>query len=100
MEFDSELLRGVVEPVVLRLLAERRMCGYEIINVVNERTKGTLAWKEGTLYPCLHRMEVPPVTFPPRPLPRCLSSSGRSRILRSFSIDDLIRTPYCGRNWW
>jgi DNA-binding PadR family transcriptional regulator len=57
MEFDSELVRGVVEPVVLRLLAERRMYGYEIIKVVNERTKGSLAWKEGTLYPCLHRME-------------------------------------------
>jgi PadR family transcriptional regulator PadR len=57
MEFDSELMRGVVEPIVLRLLAGRRMYGYEIIKVVNERTKGTLAWKEGTLYPCLHRME-------------------------------------------
>jgi DNA-binding PadR family transcriptional regulator len=57
MEFDSELMRGVVEPVVLRLLADRRMYGYEIIKVVNERTKGTLEWKEGTLYPCLHRME-------------------------------------------
>jgi len=25
---------------------------------VNERTNGEFAWKEGTLYPCLHRLEA------------------------------------------
>lgn len=58
MEFDSELMRGVVEPIVLRLVAGRAMYGYEIIKVVNEQTKGAFAWKEGTLYPCLHRLEA------------------------------------------
>jgi DNA-binding PadR family transcriptional regulator len=33
------------------------MYGYEIIKVVNERTDGAFEWKEGTLYPCLHRLE-------------------------------------------
>lgn len=58
MEFDSELMRGVVEPIVLRLVAGRAMYGYEIIKVVDERTDGAFQWKEGTLYPCLHRMEA------------------------------------------
>jgi len=57
MQFDKELVKGSVVPIVLRLLGEREMYGYEIVKVVNERTDGLLEWKEGTLYPCLHRLE-------------------------------------------
>ena len=57
MVLNSDLMRGVAEPVILRLLAERMMYGYEIIRQVNERTNGEFQWKEGTLYPCLHRLE-------------------------------------------
>lgn len=57
MTFDSDLMRATVETIILRLLADRQMYGYEIIKVVNERTDGAFQWKEGTLYPCLHRME-------------------------------------------
>ena len=54
---NSDLMRGAAEPVVLKLLSERMMYGYEIIRLVNERTNGAFQWKEGTLYPCLHRLE-------------------------------------------
>ena len=57
MQFTRELIRGVAEPIVLRLVSERPMYGYEIIKVVNERTENAFEWKEGTLYPCLHRLE-------------------------------------------
>ena len=57
MAQDKELIRGVAEPIVLRLAAERPMYGYEIIKIINERTRGAFEWKEGTLYPCLHRLE-------------------------------------------
>ena len=57
MEFDSNLTRSTVEPIVLKLVSGRPMYGYEIIKVVNERTDGAFEWKEGTLYPCLHRLE-------------------------------------------
>ena len=57
MEYDPNLIRSVAEPVILKLVAERAMYGYEIIKLVNERTDGKFAWKEGTLYPCLHRLE-------------------------------------------
>ena len=58
MEFDKELVKGSAVPIVLRLLHEREMYGYEIVKVVKERTGGRFEWKEGTLYPCLHRMEA------------------------------------------
>ena len=57
MGFDGNLIRGVAEPIVLRLVAERPMYGYEIIKIVNQRTNGAFQWREGTLYPCLHRLE-------------------------------------------
>lgn len=57
MAINSDLMRGAAEPVILKLLSGRAMYGYEIIRQVNERTNGEFQWKEGTLYPCLHRLE-------------------------------------------
>ncbi len=54
---NSELMRGISETVILKLLSERAMYGYEIIKLVNERTGGEFQWREGSLYPCLHRLE-------------------------------------------
>ena len=58
MEFDRELIKGSTVPLVLKLLTEREMYGYEIVQVVNERTDGRFQWREGTLYPCLHGLEA------------------------------------------
>jgi DNA-binding PadR family transcriptional regulator len=58
MEFRSDLVKGSVAPIVLKLLDERERYGYEIVKVVNERTRGAFQWKEGTLYPCLHQLEA------------------------------------------
>ena len=55
--FEKDLLRSIAVPGVLRLINKKPMYGYEIIKHVNERTNGQFQWKEGTLYPCLHRME-------------------------------------------
>jgi len=58
MGFDKELVKGSVVPIVLRLLEGRQMYGYEMAKLVKERTDGALEWKEGTLYPCMHRLEA------------------------------------------
>ena len=57
MPFKTELVGSTVEMLVVKLLSERAMYGYEIIQVVNDRTDGEFNWKEGTLYPVLHRLE-------------------------------------------
>jgi PadR family transcriptional regulator, regulatory protein PadR len=51
-------LRGGTVPVILSLLSEQPMYGYEMVRSVNARTNGLLAWKEGTLYPILHQLEA------------------------------------------
>ncbi len=58
MGTQTELVKGTTVPIILRLLAEREMYGYELVKLVNERTNGALTWNEGTLYPSLHRLEA------------------------------------------
>ncbi len=58
MNQKNELMRGAAEPVILKLLSEKSTYGYEMIKLVNERTGGLFQWREGSLYPCLHRMEA------------------------------------------
>ncbi len=57
MEFNEELMRGSIVPIVLALLRGGDMYGYQMVKAVNARTHGALEWKEGTLYPALHRLE-------------------------------------------
>ena len=57
MEYDPNLTRSMVEPLILQMLHEKRCYGYEIIKQIKERTNGEFEWKEGTIYPCMHRME-------------------------------------------
>ena len=58
MEFTQDLVKGSIVPIVLALLKERPMYGYEIVKLVNARSGGRLEWKEGTLYPTLQRMLI------------------------------------------
>jgi len=57
MDFDRGLIGGSALLMVLSLLHERDMYGYEIIKELEERSKNVFRFKEGTLYPVLHRME-------------------------------------------
>ncbi len=58
MDFSQDLIRGSIIPIVLALLKERPMYGYEMVKVVNARTGGRFEWREGTLYPALHKLEA------------------------------------------
>lgn len=58
MDYSPDLIKGSIVPVILSLLRERAMYGYEMVKQVNARSGGKLEWREGTLYPTLHRMEA------------------------------------------
>lgn len=53
-----ELMKGNTDSLLLCLLAQRRMYGYQIIKVLEQRSQGYFRFKEGTLYPALRRLEV------------------------------------------
>ncbi len=57
MARKKDLNNSITEAIILRLLSERSMYGYEIIKLVNDKTNGEFRWQEGTLYPCLHTLE-------------------------------------------
>ncbi|AFC30419.1 PadR-like family transcriptional regulator [Paenibacillus mucilaginosus 3016] len=54
---NKELLKGSTATLILSLLAEQDLYGYELIKELEHRSGGTFALKEGTLYPILHQME-------------------------------------------
>lgn len=57
MKVNKELLKGSTVVLVLSLLERQPMYGYEMIKELEERSQGIFAFKEGTLYPILHRLE-------------------------------------------
>lgn len=57
MDIDRELLKGSISLLLLKLLSERDMYGYEIIQECTRRSNGAFTFKEGTLYPALHQLE-------------------------------------------
>ena len=54
---QQELLKGNTDTLLLALLLGEPMYGYQIVKEVNQRSSGYFAFKEGTLYPALHRLE-------------------------------------------
>lgn len=54
---DTELLKGTLALLILSLLSRRPMYGYELAATVQRDTDGALRWREGSLYPSLHKLE-------------------------------------------
>ncbi len=46
-----------MDMLILHLLAERDMYGYEMVTELARRSSDVFQLKEGTLYPLLHRLE-------------------------------------------
>jgi PadR family transcriptional regulator PadR len=43
--------------MLLRLLSEQEMYGYEIVKMIQARTQETFSFGEGCIYPLLHHLE-------------------------------------------
>lgn len=54
---NSDVIRGHIETIILKLLIEKEMYGYEIVSVIKTRTNDLFAIKEATLYAVLQRLE-------------------------------------------
>jgi PadR family transcriptional regulator PadR len=57
MHLEADLRKGSVKALILSLLQEQPMYGYQLSKELQRRSKGYFEFKEGTLYPALHRME-------------------------------------------
>lgn len=50
-------LKGTLPTLILEALAHEPSHGYRIAQRIKERSEGVLDFKEGTLYPALHKLE-------------------------------------------
>jgi len=57
MPADKELMGASTALVVLGCLQNGPSYGYELLRRINTEAAGLFAWREGTLYPVLHRLE-------------------------------------------
>ena len=54
---DSDLIRGHIDTIILKILKTGDRYGYEIIKDVETKSNGTYELKQPTLYSCLKRLE-------------------------------------------
>lgn len=54
---DKKLMSISISMLVLKLLEENDMYGYQMIKELEERSQKVFELKEGTLYPVLHALE-------------------------------------------
>lgn len=50
-------LRGILPTLILEVLEREPNHGYRIAQQIKQRSKGVLDFKEGSLYPALHKLE-------------------------------------------
>jgi PadR family transcriptional regulator PadR len=55
---DTELLKGTLSLLILSLLSRKAMYGYELAATVHRDTGGAFTWREGSLYPSLHKLQA------------------------------------------
>ena len=58
MAVEKNLISGSTAMLILKLLSEKDMYGYEMIETLRERSQNVFELKAGTLYPLLHSMEA------------------------------------------
>lgn len=54
---NPPFLNGVPELLILRLLSQRAMYGYELVQTIKLASGNDLEFGEGCVYPILHRLE-------------------------------------------
>jgi PadR family transcriptional regulator PadR len=56
-ETNPSFMNGVPELLILRLLQQEEMYGYEIVQAIRSRTGSAISVGEGVVYPVLHGLE-------------------------------------------
>ena len=91
---NSNFLSGVPELMILRLLQDREMYGYEIVQAIQANSRGAISFGEGVIYPVLHGLERD----------RALKSKrrevgGRSRVYYSLTSRGVRRLSDLTETW-
>ncbi len=93
-ETNPNFMNGVPELLILRLLVEEEMYGYEIVQAIRSRTGAVIAVGEGVVYPVLHALEKAGALKSRR-----RTVSGRSRIYYSVTRVGSRRLAELASTW-
>lgn len=58
MKVNKELLKGSTNMLVLSLIENENMYGYQMIRKLSQKSETVFEFQEGTLYPILHNLEA------------------------------------------
>jgi len=82
MDLKKVLTKGTVPLLILEILSDGELYGYEIVKEITRRSEGKLEFGQGTVYPLLYKLEEQKyVTSERKPTP-----SGKER--RYYTITD------------
>lgn len=56
-KFQQQLIKGVLEMLVLKIISEEQSYGYKLRAEIKHRSNGSLLLDDGTMYPILYRLE-------------------------------------------
>jgi PadR family transcriptional regulator PadR len=94
MTANPPFMSGVPELLVLRLLQDREMYGYEIVATIAGTTGQAVTPKEGVIYPLLHDLEKDGLLrAQTRP------ASGRTRVYYTLTSRGVRRLFELTDNW-
>lgn len=91
---NPNFLNGVPELLVLKLLSQREMYGYELVKTIQARSNELFTFGEGCIYPILHYLEE-------TKLVSCESKAveGRSRNYYQLTSRGRKRLDELAREW-
>lgn len=93
-ETNPNFMNGVPELLILTLLEQQEMYGYEIVQALRSRTDAVVAVGEGVVYPVLHGLEEDGALNSRRK-----TVNGRSRIYYSATPAGSRRLADLSQSW-
>lgn len=91
---NPEFLNGVPELLVLRLLKERPMYGYQIVQAIKDASQSRFEFGEGCIYPILHRLDAQKDLLSKRE-----SVDNRTRVVYYLTPQGRKRLASITQNW-
>jgi len=91
---NPPFMSGVPELLVLRLLADREMYGYEIVKAVRLVTREAIGVGEGVIYPVLHGLEESGALKAKRK-----AVNGRERVYYTVTAKGQRRLDHLSEEW-
>jgi PadR family transcriptional regulator PadR len=91
---NPDFMNGVPALLILRVLKEREMYGYEIVQALKDRAGEAMAVGEGVVYPVLHGMERDGTLTSRR-----RTVNGRGRIYYALTPAGSLRLAKLSKAW-